>query len=52
MRADASKDFWDAKLSRRILWGWAMNAGKSLARELTYDPRLKQIVPTPINTCV
>eukprot|EP01045_Picozoa_sp_COSAG04_P049121 COSAG04_NODE_19206_length_422_cov_0.473684_1_plen_116_part_01 len=47
---DASKDFWDSKKSRRILWGWAQagHTGKTLPRELTYDPRLKQIVQTPV----
>ena len=48
--SDASKDFWDSKKSRRILWGWAQagHTGKTLPRELTYDPRLKQIVQTPV----
>ena len=32
------------------MWGWAQagHTGKTLPRELTYDPRLKQIVQTPV----
>lgn len=45
----ASKDFWDAKHQRRVLWGWSMYSGKSLPRELTYDPRFQTIVQSPVH---
>eukprot|EP01043_Picozoa_sp_COSAG02_P008512 COSAG02_NODE_274_length_26244_cov_36.943507_10_plen_264_part_00 len=47
--AAASKDFWDAKHQRRVLWGWSMTSGKSLPRDLTYDPRLQLIVQSPVH---
>jgi sucrose-6-phosphate hydrolase SacC (GH32 family) len=47
--AAASKDFWDTKHQRRVLWGWSMTSGKSLPRELTYDPRFQLIVQTPVD---
>ena len=47
----AVKDFADAS-GRRIMWGWvtASPACISLPREITYHPRLKQLVFSPVCT--
>ena len=46
----AAKDFWDSAKGRRINWGWAPLYTSSLAlpREQRYDPRLKQLVFSPL----
>merc|ERR1712176_1126117 len=46
----ATKDFWDPVKKRRLLWGWAVppcNA-QTLAREVTWNPELQQLVYSPI----
>ena len=47
----AVKDFADAS-GRRVMWGWvtASPACISLPREITYHPRLKQLVFSPVCT--
>jgi beta-fructofuranosidase len=47
----AAKDFWDGKHGRRIQWGWAPLYTNSLAlpREVRYDPRLQQLVFSPLS---
>ena len=47
----AVKDFADAS-GRRIMWGWitASPACISLPREITYHPRLKQLVFSPVRS--
>ena len=46
----AAKDFWDASLSRRLMWAWAPLYTDSfvLPREVRYDPRLEQLVFAPV----
>jgi sucrose-6-phosphate hydrolase SacC (GH32 family) len=46
----ATKDFWDPVKGRRLLWGWAvppLNA-QSLAREMTWNPELRQLEYKPM----
>ena len=43
----SAKDFWDGAKGRRIFWGWVGSA-KAIPRAVTYHPKLKQLVWSPI----
>eukprot|EP01013_Petalomonas_cantuscygni_P000695 TRINITY_DN10701_c0_g1_i1.p1 TRINITY_DN10701_c0_g1~~TRINITY_DN10701_c0_g1_i1.p1 ORF type:complete len:551 (-),score=59.77 TRINITY_DN10701_c0_g1_i1:481-2133(-) len=46
----ASKDFWDGRVGRRIVWAWGRTSGgvQTLPRDTTWHPLLQRLVFAPV----